>query len=745
MMDSSESGVVKRKSSILISFFTVLFGLSATHLPGQDEPCAGKVRTTPIGGSYYATGTAVNQNLLVTVGYDSVTTWDLSDPDSPERLGQWVSAAEFRSYAEHDRLEIDSRGFAYVGNWDPYSVEIFDLRDPLHPKPISYVWRSWNDFLLFDNLLIGTRWMLDIIDVSDPFHPVVICDGCRDLSGNGPPSWGNNPVLAMAGDHLTTLDFEMFRVFDISDPSNPTEVASLEMDGFHHFDAQMWAGKDLVVIWSLMGMDVIDMSDPTQPVAFALDYHIYLAPYWGSVCGRTFFVDQGGSVGVLDLTDPAQPEETDQLDYNTRSGEIHEDKLYLSVYSGIEVLDLSAHPYEVVGGADGDLVSEIVTDGDLGIVRGLKVVRLLALDAPGGPREIDRLKLGGIAGHAAIDGTTVAVLDYPQGVALLSVDGGFHLEKHTLIETGECQAGDIDLMGDVLAIPLLCQDDSGAIEVYDVSDLTHPELLARYETDEPVLATVVDGERMFATSGGNLLEFDISDPGALPPPVTLLISEDANRLYSLAHAGECLFVGTAGSQYGVVENLLAAVDITHPGGPSLLSVTDDGTFWLAGSEGLVAGGEYWELNLARCPVAGEELEVKSFTFPRSVTRRGSIQDGTLYLAAHHSIDELDLGCVQPEADFRWYQMGTAVQFEDRTTYDAWSYVNDREWKWKFSNGRTAVGRMAPFIDFKLPGVYTATLEVTTEMGTSTVTKTIELPRQPGLSPENRQSGGRVVP
>lgn len=137
MMDSSENGVVKRISSMLISFFTVLFGLSTTHLPGQDEPCAGKVRTTPIGGSYYATGIAVSGDLLVSVDWDSLTTWDLSNPDSPVVFGQWISSAENHSYGENEVLELDPRGFAYVSNWTTSRIEVFDLRDPAAARVVA--------------------------------------------------------------------------------------------------------------------------------------------------------------------------------------------------------------------------------------------------------------------------------------------------------------------------------------------------------------------------------------------------------------------------------------------------------------------------------------------------------------------------------------------------------------------------------------------------------------------------------
>lgn len=271
-----------------------------------------------------------------------------------------------------------------------------------------------------------------------------------------------------------------------------------------------------------------------------------------------------------------------------------------------------------------------------------------------------------------------------------------------------------------------------------------PARVFRYVSDEPILDAVFDGDRLFVTRGGDLLEFDISDPDNVDPPVVLPISEDARRIYSLAHAGECLFVGTSGWLYQAGDSFLTAIDITQRGAPSVLATADVGPFWLAGSDGVAAGGEYWDLYLTSCPSAGEELRVITRSFSRSVTRGGSIQDGTLFLATPHSVDELELSCIQPEADFRWYPLGTSVQFEDQTTYD--SYVGlERRWEWSFSNGITRTDRMAPLVDFGLPGVYTATLEVTTELGTSTVTKTIELPRQPGLSPENRQSGGRVAP
>jgi len=721
----------------------ILLVLGNTSGFSQVEPCAGKVRTTPIGGSYYATGIAVTGDLLVSVDWDSMTTWDLSDPDSPVVLGQWISSAENHAYGENELLELDPRGFAYVSNWYTSRIEVFDLRDPVQPTPVSRIEKGWNDFGLVGDTLVGVGYELSILDVNDPFHPVAICDRCLDVDDTGPHSYAGAVAMAMSGDLLVTAHFDLLRVIDISDPAHPVEVSTVELAPFHRLDIRLWAGPDRAVVWSSMGMHVIDLSDPEIPIAHVSDYDVY-NPYWGEIHGRTLLIDEIGSFGVVDLTDPAGEIVVDRVDAYARASEVDGDRLYLGTSSGIEVFDLTHSPIEQMGVGLKHQTSNIVVDGDVAIVTGSKFARSVKLEEHTGPRVIDSLQFEGSTGRPSIDGSLVAVPLFPPAVGLFALGSENALEMIGEIPTDDCQMYRVDLDRGRLAIPLVCTDDSGILDVHDVSDPLVPARVFRYVSDEPILDAVFDGDRLFATRGGDLLEFDISDPDNVDPPVVLPISEDARRIYSLAHAGECLFVGTSGALYQAGDSFLTAIDITQPGVPSVLATADVGPFWLAGSDGVAAGGEYWDLYLTSCPSAGEELRVTTRSSTRSVTRGGSIQDGTLYLATPHSVDELELSCIQPEADFRWYPLGTSVQFEDQTTYD--SYVGlERRWEWSFSNGVTRTDRMAPLVDFGLPGVYTATLEVTTELGTSTVTKTIELPRQPGLSPGNRRSGDRVAP
>lgn len=722
----------------------LVVSLTAVSTSAQDSPCAGQLRTTPIGGSYYASGIAASGDLLVSVDWDSMTTWDLSDPDVPVGLGQWISSAENHAYGEKELLKLDPRGFAFVSNWYTSRIEVFDLRDRLEPTPVSRIRTRWNDFDLVGEVLVGVGSSLSILDVKDPFHPVPLCDRCLVLSDNGPPSFGDAVAMAMSADLLVTAHLDLFRVIDISDPVHPVEVSTVELTPFHGLDIRLWAGSDRAVIWSSTGMHVIDLSDPENPIAHVLDYDVY-NPYWGEIHGRTLLIDEIGSFSVVDLSELGGVVDVDRVERYARSSEVVGDRLFLGTSQGIEVFDLSVRPIEELGIGRKDQTSSIVINGDVAIATGSRFARSLAFGDDGAPTVVDRLEFSGSTGRPSIDGSLVAVPLYPHGVGVFTVGTDLRLEMIGEISTEDCDVYRVDLDDGRLAVPVVCEDNSGVLDVYDVSNPSAPVRDFRFVSDEPLLDAVFDGDRLFTTRGGDLLEFDLSDPDNVDPPVVLTISEDARRIYSLAHAGECLFVGTSGAQYQAGDNILAAVDVVHPGAPSVIATAEVGPFWLTGSHGTAAGGEYWSLFLTSCPSLGDELKVTTHAFTRSVTRGGSIRNGTLYLATPHSVDELDLACIQPEADFRWYPMGTWVQFEDRTTLDGSWRGPDREWVWKFSNGRTVRGLMAPLIDFGLPGIYTATLVVTTELGISTVTKTIELPRQQGLSPNVRESGGRVVP
>ncbi len=734
----------KPRSGLLVIVMLVVESVAA-----QSPPCAGKYRTTMVGGSGTGMAMAANRNLLVTTDFDSLTVWDHLASQGPTRIGQWISAPVYRSWGVDDRMVIDDFGFAYVGDfWDLYRVEIFDLRDPVHPIPIRWMPPLWNDFIVSGHLLIGSDNALDIYDVSDPFHPVPVCDGCFSFRSGSPSN--SYSAVAMAGDHLLAVNSNGLWVLDISDPADPVEVYSTVQSRPHDRGVRVWAGDDRAVVVSENGgLQVIDLTDPSQPVIHDQDSWINHA-LWGEFHGQKVFIGDYYGLHGLDLSDPAELVDIEPFGDFAWSAALFGDTLFLGDGAGIRAFDVSGPPAPIGVDVPWLRTSHIRIDGDLGIVTGSTHVRSLDLSGPAGPVEKDRVTLSSYTQAAAVEGVTIAVpvLGLGGGVRVLTVDSDGQLTDRGEIALGDCVPRGVDIHGGILAIGLDCDDGSGAVDLRDLGDPSAPELLSRHVVDFPVQAVILNRDRVFATNGGSVLVIDVSDPTSPVLSGELLISEDVGNLHNLAISGDCLFVGSSYYFMNSYESLLAAVDVSSPDEPSIRSVSENGSHWLASSDDGVAGGDYWELFLAHCPADGEDLQPEVFSLPRSGMSGGAIRNGTLYLAARHSIDELDLQCEPPDVDFTWYQMGTKVRFDDRTTFfdrAVGGYYHEREWKWTFSNGRRSENRRSPLIDFELPGVYTATLEVTTEMGTSVVTKTIEVPRQTGLSPSNRNSGGRVKP
>ena len=429
-----------------------LVSMVAISASTQDGPCAGKLETFPIGGSYYSTGIAVSGDLLVSVDWDSLTTWDLSDPDSPVPLGQWISSAENHAYGEKELLKLDPRGFAFVSNWYTSRIEVFDLRNPAEPTPVSWFGTGWNDFDLVDGMLVGVDSHLTILDVEDPFRPVPLCDSCLQLIDSGPPSYWDRTAVAISGDLVVTADFGLLRLIDISDPVRPVEVSTVDLLPFHARDIRLWAGVDRAVVWSSSGMHSIDLSNPNDPIAYVLDYDVDY-PYWGEIHQQSLVIDEIGSFAVVDISELGGEVVVDRVDRYARSSEVVGDRLYIGTSSGIEAFDLSVRPIEQLGIGLKDQATHIVVDGDTAIATGSRTVRSLAYGTEGRPLVVHRLELDDSVGRPSIDGSLVAASLYPPAVALLAMDPGLQLEIIGEISTGDCQAYQVALDRGRLAIP----------------------------------------------------------------------------------------------------------------------------------------------------------------------------------------------------------------------------------------------------------------------------------------------------
>ena len=178
---------------------------------------------------------------------------DLVDPARPQEAGRWQleePPPAGRRYAAHHALS-DGSGHAYLGYGDGGMV-VLDVGDPVHPRLVSRL--DWSpgggthtclplpgrelvvvtDEQLRDGPHADPR-LVRVVDVSDPAAPRVVsaCPepgpefdalplryGPHNLHENGDGSYRSGRIV------FVTYFNAGLRVYDLSDPARPVEVAS---------------------------------------------------------------------------------------------------------------------------------------------------------------------------------------------------------------------------------------------------------------------------------------------------------------------------------------------------------------------------------------------------------------------------------------------------------------------------------------------------------------------------------------
>jgi hypothetical protein len=189
---------------------------------------------------------------------------------------------------------------------DPTTCRLLDLNDPTHPVLGAAVQIPGAELLAYDLLsprllYIAVGWPETqqlMCDVSDPLHP-------------GPlvPVPDSSPRFA-TDRYLLCGDIDNLRLWDIQNLTAPVLLGTLDFPGRGAGAMQVWADHAYVAT-SVNGQQrdlrVFDLSDPTAPVQVAalprttgarrLDLH-----------GNRLYVSEYRGFSVYDLADPGQPE-----------------------------------------------------------------------------------------------------------------------------------------------------------------------------------------------------------------------------------------------------------------------------------------------------------------------------------------------------------------------------------------------------------------------------------------------------
>jgi hypothetical protein len=229
----------------------------------------------------------------VAAGYDGLQVIDLESLDAPV----FVASVLIPDYAGSVAISGDHAFVTAYGN----GLQVVDIANPLAPIVVSsiHIPERANNVTVAGNhayVAAGAQG-LHIVDINDPENPVIVGSvQTPDLAFD----------VVVSGNHAYVQGYYEFQVVDVSDRAAPVMVASLST-GQLHFDVDLTLSGKRVYMASNAGLDVIDISNPTDPV---LDHHL-ITP--GSVkgvaiSGRFAYVADGeDGLKIFDIADPSLP------------------------------------------------------------------------------------------------------------------------------------------------------------------------------------------------------------------------------------------------------------------------------------------------------------------------------------------------------------------------------------------------------------------------------------------------------
>ena len=224
---------------------------------------------------------------------------DVSDPATPAALGLLeiaTSPVGFAVDASTVYLPASSAG-----------LRIIDVSDPASPEQIGFFGGlgAARDIVIRDGVgyLAQTR-SLRILDVRTPSSPVLI--------GSSGTLLASVEFVDVVGGYAYTTDFidGIMQIFSISDPTQVELVGSLT--GFD-FVTDIDAVGTMVYVTDMLGLHIIDASDPAAPVSASFT-PVGLAK-GVKVVGATAYVAGGPGLVVFDVSDPSVP--TQRASHNT--------------------------------------------------------------------------------------------------------------------------------------------------------------------------------------------------------------------------------------------------------------------------------------------------------------------------------------------------------------------------------------------------------------------------------------------
>ncbi len=280
--------------------------------------------------------------------FGGLRTIDVSDPLNPNTLGFYGSPSRINFIA----LVGD---YVYMDK-DLAKMLIIDISNLSNPILIDSVNTSFGGAFVADNLLYAVSEMsndkgLIIFNVSNPVNPILISQtilpfGAIDVTVSGNYAFITNGVFS--GSNISKAG--QLRVFDITDPTNPTEIGLYESPG--NVDNLSVINNTIIISEGNYftsnskegsGLRIIDITDPVSPEPIGF-YELPGKSKYVAVRNKYAFVlTRFGGISVVDIQDISAPT---QIGYYNSPGEpldisLQGNLAYLADANALRIIDIS--------------------------------------------------------------------------------------------------------------------------------------------------------------------------------------------------------------------------------------------------------------------------------------------------------------------------------------------------------------------------------------------------------------------
>ena len=367
-------------------------------------------------------------------------------------------------------------------------------------------------------------------------------------------------------------------IIDISNPTNPVRVATYNTEGLVN-GIYVSGNYAYVADWDA-GLQIIDISTPSAP-SLAGSYNTSGRARGVHVSGNYAYVADGSAgLQIIDISTPSSPSLAGSYDTSGYAYDVHVSGNYAyvaDVGAGLQIIDIStpsspnlAGSYDTSGSAMGVHVSgnyAYVADDDAGL-------QIIDISTPSAASLAGSYYTSGLAYGVHISGNYAYVADHTYGLQIIDVSTPSAPSLAGSYYTSDSAWG-VHISGNYAYVA----DQTGGLKVIDISTPPSPSLAGSYDTSEWTRGVHVAGNYACMADGyAGLKIIDISTPS----------SPSLSGSYDTSGLAEGVYVSGNYAYVADHDAGLKIIDISTPSAPSLAGSYDTSGY----AKGVYVSGKY---------------------------------------------------------------------------------------------------------------------------------------------------------